>query len=152
MQFGYPGEVWTDIEATVALIRETLPDDVGVSVSYPLPGTRFHAMVADQLGAKTNWEVSGDLEMMFAGTYTSELYCHLHRVLHDELDLLRREQGLSRAPAPFFEAVSIDDQRARVHEGWQQVRDLELTCRNASPTVLPPSPARALPDLSRSFG
>ena len=30
---------------TIAMVRELLPDDIGVSVSYPLPGTRFHEMV-----------------------------------------------------------------------------------------------------------
>ena len=40
LQFGYPGETWDDIEKTIALVRETRPDDIGVSVSYPLPGTR----------------------------------------------------------------------------------------------------------------
>ena len=40
LQFGYPGETWEDIEKTIALVRETRPDDIGVSVSYPLPGTR----------------------------------------------------------------------------------------------------------------
>ncbi len=45
LQFGYPGETWDDIEATLALVRELDPDDIGVSVSYPLPGTRFYERV-----------------------------------------------------------------------------------------------------------
>ena len=47
LQFGYPGEEWSDIEATIRMVRETAPDDIGVSVSYPLPGTRFHQIVVD---------------------------------------------------------------------------------------------------------
>ncbi len=39
LQFGYPGENWDDIEATLRLARELEPADIGVSVSYPLPGT-----------------------------------------------------------------------------------------------------------------
>ncbi len=42
LQFGYPGEGWDDIEATIRMVRETAPDDIGVSVSYPLPGTKFY--------------------------------------------------------------------------------------------------------------
>src|SRR6185503_15544614 len=45
LQFGYPGEMWSDIEATLHLARATAPDDIGVSVSYPLPGTKFHERV-----------------------------------------------------------------------------------------------------------
>ena len=33
--------------------EEARPDDVGVSVSYPLPGTKFYEVVKQQLGAKT---------------------------------------------------------------------------------------------------
>ena len=40
LQFGYPGETWDDIEATLQLAREIEPADIGVSVSYPLPGTQ----------------------------------------------------------------------------------------------------------------
>ena len=39
LQFGYPGEGWTEICETVHLVRHTHPDDIGVSLSYPLPGT-----------------------------------------------------------------------------------------------------------------
>ena len=47
LQFGYPGREWEDIEKTIRLVRETRPDDIGVSVSYPLPSTRFHRMVSN---------------------------------------------------------------------------------------------------------
>ena len=73
LQFGYPGETWAEIEKTIALVRETRPDDIGVSVSYPLPGTAFHQMVSSQLGPKENWADSDDLDMMFQGAFTTEL-------------------------------------------------------------------------------
>ena len=52
LQFGYPGETWEDIEQTIRMVRETEPDDIGVSVSYPLPGTKFYERVAAELGRK----------------------------------------------------------------------------------------------------
>ncbi len=67
LQFGYPGETWNEIEETIRMVRETRPDDIGVSVSYPLPGTRFHRRVSAQLGQKSNWSDSADLAMMFRG-------------------------------------------------------------------------------------
>lgn len=85
LQFGYPGETWSEIEQTLALVRETRPDDVGVSVSYPLPGTAFHRMVSDQLGPKENWADSDDLEMMFQGAYTTEFYRALADAVHTEV-------------------------------------------------------------------
>ena len=62
LQFGYPGETWKDIQNTIKLVRDTRPDDIGVSVSYPLPGTKFFERVQAQLGDKTNWSDSEDLD------------------------------------------------------------------------------------------
>ena len=53
LQFGYPGRAWEDIQQTIALVRNTRPDDIGVSFSYPLPGTVFFERVQEQIGAKT---------------------------------------------------------------------------------------------------
>jgi len=89
LQFGYPGEKWEEIQQTIRLVRETRPDDIGVSVSYPLPGTKFYQLVAQQMGPKTNWADSADLAMMFRGAYSSEFY----RALADALHLEVRESG-----------------------------------------------------------
>jgi hypothetical protein len=45
LQFGYPGEGWPEIQETICMVLNLQPDDIGISVSYPLPGTRFHQMV-----------------------------------------------------------------------------------------------------------
>lgn len=89
LQFGYPGETWSDIEATLALTREIDPNDIGVSVSYPLPGTKFYDRVRDALGEKQNWVDSSDLAMMYRATYEPEFYRALHRVVHHEFRLRR---------------------------------------------------------------
>ena len=85
LQFGYPGETWSDIEATVRMVRETAPDDIGVSVSYPLPGTKFHQIVASKIGTKANWNDSSDLSMVFRGEFSTELYRALADALHAEV-------------------------------------------------------------------
>jgi len=111
LQFGYPGETWAEIEQTLALVRETRPDDVGVSVSYPLPGTAFHRMVSDQLGPKENWAESDDLEMMFQGAYTSEFYRALSDAVHTEV-----RQGAAAAA-----------------NAWTLVGQLKETCARKTP-------------------
>jgi anaerobic magnesium-protoporphyrin IX monomethyl ester cyclase len=85
LQFGYLGETSDDIELTVRMVRETKPDDIGVSVSYPLPRTKFHTLVANQLGAKVNWSESGDLAIMFRGAEPSDYYRQLADSLHSEV-------------------------------------------------------------------
>jgi radical SAM superfamily enzyme YgiQ (UPF0313 family) len=85
LQFGYPGEQWSDISATIQMVRETAPDDVGVSVSYPLPGTRFHQIVSAQMEAKANWTDSADLSMLYRGEFSTEFYRALADALHAEV-------------------------------------------------------------------
>lgn len=82
LQFGYPGETEADIALTLKMVRECLPDDIGISVSYPLPGTPFYERVRRAMGAKQNWEHSDDLDLMFPGTFKPAFYRALHRVVH----------------------------------------------------------------------
>ncbi|MDP9464413.1 MAG: B12-binding domain-containing radical SAM protein [Actinomycetota bacterium] len=136
IQFGYPGETWDDIERTISMVQELLPDDIGVSVSYPLPGTRFHEMVKFDLEDRENWQDSGDLAMMFAGTYSTQLYRLLHLALHDDLDMRRRLAGLQRAQHPLIPEVTLDEQCRRVEARWAEVREVEVTSRHPNPTRL----------------
>ena len=82
----------TDIDLTRALVRECAPDDIGISVSYPLPGTPFYERVRAELGAKQNWDDSADLAMMYRGPFPTAFYRELHRVVHHEFRL-RRPRG-----------------------------------------------------------
>jgi len=111
LQFGYPGEEWNEIKETIRMVRQAAPDDVGISVSYPLPGTRFHQIVAAQLGTRANWRDSGDLSMMFQGAYSTEFYRALADAIHLEVrggstleanaaDAWTRVHELRAAPAP----------------------------------------------------
>jgi len=96
LQFGYPGETLDDIQLTLEMVRRCRPDDIGVSVSYPLPGTTFYERVKADLGEKQNWVDSGDLAMMYHATYGADFYRALHALVHAEfrqrrsLDLLAR--------------------------------------------------------------
>lgn len=84
LQFGYPGEQLADIEATLAMVRRLAPDDIGVSVSYPLPGTPFFERVKAQLGEKRHWNDSADLALLYRGTYSPLFYKRLHTLVHAE--------------------------------------------------------------------
>jgi radical SAM superfamily enzyme YgiQ (UPF0313 family) len=108
LQFGYLGEDWDDIESTVRLVRDTRPDDIGVSVSYPMPNTRFHHIVQTQLGAKENWSDSGDLAQMFRSQQPAEFYRALSDALHLEVRRSASEGDLARA--------------------WEKVESLRCAC------------------------
>ncbi len=96
IQLGYLGEGLPELLQTRQLIEEARPDDIGVSVSYPLPGTRFHEQVKAQLGAKTHWDDSADLAMMFRGTFGSEVYRKVRDLLHAQVDLGRLDASARR--------------------------------------------------------
>jgi anaerobic magnesium-protoporphyrin IX monomethyl ester cyclase len=90
LQFGYPGERLTEIKETIAMLLRVMPDDIGISVSYPLPGTVFHERVRHQLRSKQNWIDSDDLDMMYMATYNPAFYKQLHRFVHK---IFRLKQG-----------------------------------------------------------
>jgi anaerobic magnesium-protoporphyrin IX monomethyl ester cyclase len=131
LQFGYPGEGLKEIEATIDLVRSTQPDDIGVSVSYPLPNTTFYERVSEQLGDKRNWVDSAELSMMFRSAYSTEFYRSLRNALHFEvteghLPEERRTAGKLRLL-------------------WEEVYALEAVCRTARPTSLPIYPQPSTP-------
>ena len=121
LQLGYPGEAWAEILTTRDLIRDERPDDVGVSVAYPLPGTAFFERVKSQLGARTHWKDSDDLAMMFEGTYKGPFYRRIRDLLHEEALL-----G-SAAPSLDLEARSL-----RLDGAWAKAQDEEAGYRTDS--------------------
>ena len=93
LQFGYLGETMDDIRKTEKMLLDLMPDDMGISVSYPLPGTVFHEKVKADLVNKANWTDSDDLALMFKNTYPPRFYKMLHRYLHKKF---RKKQGFQK--------------------------------------------------------
>jgi anaerobic magnesium-protoporphyrin IX monomethyl ester cyclase len=122
LQFGYPGESWREIQQTVSLVRLTRPDNIGVSVSYPLPNTRFYEKVRTELGPKRNWTDSDDLCLMFKAAYTDEFYRALRDSLHAEVD--------SWHATP----TTAEPERDQVARLWRRVVELEPLTRNVDAT------------------
>ncbi|HVU11381.1 MAG TPA: radical SAM protein [Phototrophicaceae bacterium] len=101
LQFGYPGETREDIDLTLKMVRDLMPDDIGISVSYPLPGTKFYEAIKHELGERENWIDSEDLAMLYQGPFHTEFYRQLHTVVHKEYrsrKTWRELQTLARNP------------------------------------------------------
>ena len=92
IQYGYLGETKKDIDKTIALIKNLKPDNIGISVSYPLPGTPFYDTVKHQFKEKQNWKDSDDLAMLFKSTFNQAYYRKLQRYTHKEF---RKTQGIT---------------------------------------------------------
>ena len=133
LQFGYLGETAEDIRLTQEMVSELRPAQIGISVSYPLPGTVFHDRVKAQMGPKTHWLHSNDLALMFAGTYSPAFYRHLHAFTLRRFQLMRcwailcrelpahRRGGRLRALASLLSAV-LPLLSARLGM-WRELRD-----------------------------
>ena len=119
LQFGYPGETWAELQETIAFVRETRPDDIGISFSYPLPGTVFYERVQMQLGQKRNWTDSDDLCIMFEAAYNTDFYRAVRDALHAEVDSWR----VSEASCKTY---------AQIDSLWCRVNELEPVSRNAN--------------------
>jgi anaerobic magnesium-protoporphyrin IX monomethyl ester cyclase len=126
LQFGYPGEGWKELQETIAFVRETRPDDVGISFSYPLPGTVFYERVQAQLGPKRNWTDSDDLCIMFKAAYNSDFYRLVRNALHAEVD-------------SWHESAPSIRSRSEIKGLWQSVDEAEPMCRNADVFEFPES-------------
>jgi anaerobic magnesium-protoporphyrin IX monomethyl ester cyclase len=126
LQFGYPGEGWPEICETVQLVRNTRPNDIGVSLSYPLPGTGFYDRVQAQFGKKRNWDDSDDLCTIHIASYNDDFYHALRDALHAEV-------------CSWSTSTSPSDSR-RCEVLWRRVHDMEPISRNANVLSLPPEP------------
>ena len=121
IQLGYLDEQLDDLLATRALIEAARPDAIGVSVSYPLPGTKFHEQVKHQLGTKTHWDDSDELAMMFRGTFDSQFYREVRDLLHAQVDLF--------PPGP----EGHDDAHLKLSRRWDDLLARAETHRSERP-------------------
>jgi anaerobic magnesium-protoporphyrin IX monomethyl ester cyclase len=121
LQFGYPGESWEELQATMAFVRKTRPDDIGISFSYPLPGTVFYERVKAELGPKRNWTDSDDLCIMFKAAYTTDFYRAVRDALHAEV-------------SDWYTVPTASNAVSHTDELWQKVYALEPVSRNAEST------------------
>ena len=131
LQLGYPGETLTELQETIAFVRRTRPDDIGVSFSYPLPGTVFYDRVQAQLGSKRNWKDSEDLCVMFHAAYTTEFYRAVRDALHAEVDSWHSSAGNTAS------ATELD-------KLWRTVDELEPISKNPDALVPHTSPVQPL--------
>lgn len=105
IQYGYLGETKTDINKTIDLIKRAKPDDIGISVSYPLPGTKFYETVKSEMKEKQNWTDSNDLAMMFSGSFNQEFYKKLHSYTHK---IFQRTKGIQAMKKVFINPLKAD--------------------------------------------
>ncbi len=100
MMVGYPGEEFEDLQQSVRLLRETLPDRFSTTIAYPLPGTPFYEQVRDRLVFDSEWNIDWD--------YTAQ-----NRLL------FRRERYNTRFYRWVIRWFQKEWEEARLRAGWR---------------------------------
>jgi len=136
LQFGYPGETWNELRETISFVRRLRPDDIGISVSYPLPGTLFYERVKSQLGAKRNWTDSNDLCIMFKAAYTTDFYRAVREALHAEVDSWTAPAAVANqlTPGALWQIVEDMEPNSRLADAFRFSPDLDVP---SSPMFVP---------------
>jgi anaerobic magnesium-protoporphyrin IX monomethyl ester cyclase len=112
IQFGYLGETKDDFAITIQMINDLLPYEIGISVSYPLPGTVFYQKVKAAMQNKTNWTDSDEMALMFSNTYPPAFYKQLHRYVHQNYHKHLAKDSLAKLFAHPFNATAKTVKRA----------------------------------------
>jgi anaerobic magnesium-protoporphyrin IX monomethyl ester cyclase len=110
LQLGFPGETKDDIRETIRLLTDLMPDDIGISVTYPLPGTKFFNSVKNTMNVNSNWNDSDDLSLLFKSTFCPGYYKILHRYIHK---FYRAKQSIYYLKEIYREPSSINHSRVR---------------------------------------
>ena len=123
-------------------MRRLLPDFIGVSVSYPLPGTRFHDRVRQDLAAGDHWRDSQDLAMLFRGPFPTAIYRRVHRLLHAEHEALLAVERAATDARRSAAQERLDEAR----EAWPILERAALAASSIQPELRLAEPAPKVGD------
>jgi radical SAM superfamily enzyme YgiQ (UPF0313 family) len=116
LMWGYEGEEIADIEATVSLVKDALPDIFFTTVSYPIKGTKYFEKVADRAVSTTAWETGSDRDFAVKGRHSRGFYDEATKYLRRSVEAhrLRAQGGLARLPRLARALVAARRARSRL--------------------------------------
>jgi hypothetical protein len=98
LMWGYQGEEFSDIEATIEHVKKSDPDIFFTTVAYPIKGTPYFSDVKDRVENGNPWRSSSDREFKIRGRHSRRYYGFADQLLRSEVDLdrLRRKSTSDR--------------------------------------------------------
>jgi len=122
LMWGYEGEEYPDIEATIQHVKKSNPDVFFTTVAYPIKGTPYFAEVADRVENPKAWRTSSDREIWIRGRHSRRYYSFADQLLRTEVELERMTQsGRADALTVATMQASIADFRARLQASALEV-------------------------------
>jgi radical SAM superfamily enzyme YgiQ (UPF0313 family) len=93
LMWGYDGEEFEDIEATIEQLKKWNPDLFLTTVAYPIKNTPFFEKVADRAILTKEWSIASDRDFVIKGRHSRAYYGHADKWLKSEMAAFRLEQG-----------------------------------------------------------
>lgn len=115
LMWGYAGEDFSDIEATVAHVKQSNPDVFLTTVAYPIKGTDYYQDVFDRTVAPANWEFSSDRDIKLQGRHSRRYYQFADQLLKSEVAMHRAQQAAT-------DHDEIEGLQARILEARQGLK------------------------------
>jgi radical SAM superfamily enzyme YgiQ (UPF0313 family) len=74
IMLGYPGETEADIDATIAHLKRSNPDQFTITVAYPIKGTPYYEEIRDDIVDTRPWEETTDRDLALRRPHSSLYY------------------------------------------------------------------------------
>ncbi len=87
LMWGYLGEEWSDIEATIEHVKNSSPDVFLTTVAYPIKGTDYFRDVSPSLQAPEEWQHASDRDYKVRGRHSKLYYRFVDQLLKNEVAL-----------------------------------------------------------------
>jgi len=93
LMWGYDGEEFADIEATVEQVKRWNPDVLLTTVAYPIRNTPYFGAVADRAVLTREWSEASDRDFAIKGRHSRDYYRHADTWLRSEVAAFRLAEG-----------------------------------------------------------
>ncbi|MFZ4721240.1 MAG: B12-binding domain-containing radical SAM protein, partial [Ilumatobacteraceae bacterium] len=110
LMWGYDGEEYEDIAATVEHVKEANPDIFFTTVAYPIKNTGFYEKVKPKLIYSSDWNTGSDRDFKITGRHSRRYYQFADKWLFNAVDAHRLQDTDPVAAA----AKAADAEAARL--------------------------------------
>ena len=115
LMWGYEGEEFEDIAATVEHVKATNPEVFFTTVSYPIKGTGYFEKVRTRVRAPIPWQEGSDRDYVIDGRRGREYYKLADQWLRNEVEAFRLE---ARDPARAAELMGMAKRAQASLRAW----------------------------------
>lgn len=92
IMLGYPGETESDIEKTIAHLKDSNPDHFTITIAYPIRGTELYQEVEALQTSTLDWSTTTDRQIEFKRTYSRRYYDYAVRRVINEVNYFKESK------------------------------------------------------------